>query len=683
MTHLLNFSTGEPHKWAMYYSCFISAPVSYLLISSRTLGKFTDNCSESVKGYLACVLLTICLLIQPGSANLDVLLFGFLFVAVCLYFEKRKNPIGHDRLEISLYFLLCALSWKLAYRFLWWESHPFKEILLHKTLIFFLALLFASFVLYQNIFRKNKPEAILVHRLLSIVSILFFVYLCGRPYVLDGGLLHHQSFYVGPIALLKQGGLLLWDIPSQYGFLNIYLASKVNIGSTWQSFMILIKFFIFSSSIILYFYMRRFFKTISGHIFSTIVAAFGIFCWAGYIATMVGPFRLPSVGAFRFIWCYVLITICYFLCSSDYQSKIKKWSWLYALGTCVWIVSVFWSVESAIYNSLIWLTFNFVRSYVRIEKISVSIFFNKVIAQTCLLLIFPTAAFLFFSCAYFIMNSHVPDWHCFTEYATAYQDGFGALPITPQGAVWSLLSIFVLGTIVTILSIRSRSAFSPLMASSLALMWALASYFTSRSHENNISNLMPLIIVFVVSILIVASQLNLSRPFLISLFLIMVPFFQVIVEAPLTTPLFLEIFANGDHIDYLGKKLDQEIPPQSTSLDDLDKLHKFKESLGIQSGDPSVLLSTTTEMLPDTLILPEYWLPIAPEAEFEILRPQRQEQYLDRFSIRKMVGGWLFHLTNDPNKYESIYKLLEKKYTLIEKKSDGEWIAERFEYKRN
>jgi len=36
----------------------------------------------------------------------------------------------------------------------------------------------------------------------------------------DGTFLH-QSVYVGPAELVRQGGWLYWDVPSQYGFLSI------------------------------------------------------------------------------------------------------------------------------------------------------------------------------------------------------------------------------------------------------------------------------------------------------------------------------------------------------------------------------------------------------------------------------------------------------------------------------
>ena len=38
---------------------------------------------------------------------------------------------------------------------------------------------------------------------------------------LKGGFFHHWQPYTGVLSMINQGGYLLWDVPSQYGFLSL------------------------------------------------------------------------------------------------------------------------------------------------------------------------------------------------------------------------------------------------------------------------------------------------------------------------------------------------------------------------------------------------------------------------------------------------------------------------------
>ena len=46
--------------------------------------------------------------------------------------------------------------------------------------------------------------------------------------------MHHWQTYVGPVELMLQGGYLLWDTPSQYGFLNTIFIYLMPFDDPWM-----------------------------------------------------------------------------------------------------------------------------------------------------------------------------------------------------------------------------------------------------------------------------------------------------------------------------------------------------------------------------------------------------------------------------------------------------------------
>jgi hypothetical protein len=62
--------------------------------------------------------------------------------------------------------------------------------------------------------------------------------------------------FVGPAELVRQGGWLLWDVPSHYGFLNTLVVAAVPVQSAWQA-MHLVNGFLLACSAALVFFLLR------------------------------------------------------------------------------------------------------------------------------------------------------------------------------------------------------------------------------------------------------------------------------------------------------------------------------------------------------------------------------------------------------------------------------------------
>ena len=112
---------------------------------------------------------------------------------------------------------------------------------------------------------------------------------------------HHWSFFLGPVYTVLDGGHLLWDVPSQYGFLNILSVvalSRVS-GLSPEIAMCHLLVLFEALSLIVTFYIFRFRLGLSTFVAAAVATVFH-FCLPGWIEMYSGPAYIPSSSAFRF-----------------------------------------------------------------------------------------------------------------------------------------------------------------------------------------------------------------------------------------------------------------------------------------------------------------------------------------------------------------------------------------------
>jgi len=677
LTNFLHKGVGEAHETMLYLTCLLSVPICYAVCFNKKVSIFVESLSKKQFTLIALSSISVVatariIMLHPYVLMLAALSFGLSLLSI----KKVSPQIRGSLILFFLCFALSCISWDLANKLNWWCSSNYFKILFHKNFILILPLLLVITLICFKSLADSPRQRAPSEKILYFTSVLFIFYLCGRPYLIDGAFLHHQSFYVGPIELVKQGGSLLWDVPSQYGLLNIYLSSKINLGTTWQTFLVINKLFVLSEALILFIIISYIFRGVTGLLFSLLLTCAAIFCWSGYIENMAGPFPYPSVGAFRFIWCFVAIALNFIFVQLDNTDKRA----LTACGTAIWTLSVFWSIESAIYVSAIWLSFYFTRQLCAHKKITTINLLHSSI-KTLRLFVLPFIVFITISVIYYFRLGHYPDWFCYIEYALAYSNGFGSMPINPHGGVSLLIAIFLAGTIITCLCIRERSKHAPFMASALAGFWVVASYFVSRSHENNIANLMPFIVFLSSATLYSTHQITKNSNYKTLLNLFFIPIFFVIIEIPLAHKNLAFIFPTFSNLDYLGKNiLTRNVLDQNTAI--VNEIPKIKDDLKIPITAPFIFIGSTLPYLPNTIIRHTFWLPVAPYAQLIILSKKRQITYLNRFIRRAHSrGGWLMHSKALPSS-NPIQKILDTKFKLLETKFYNNWTFEFFEYQK-
>lgn len=343
----------------------------------------------------------------------------------------------------------------------------------------------------------------------------------------------HWAYYVGPAETVRNGGALLWDTPSQYGFLNILPVSVLPISSIWQSFYVTQSIFLVVSSLLV---VRTIIALHETNVLTGLGVLLSLIAFFFSDPALIGPQLYPSSSAMRFFPCYLLLAL---------VIKPFRISWL---GKTVeitprfaWIISLFWSVETAFYCTCACV------SLLLAQGRTIDLADDRKSYWLCarlfvIWLIFAVAAFFGISALYLVIYGHIPDWTMYWMHVIGYGAGYGAsnIPLRLGGALFFLILLFVSSLIALTGSyrVKTESVVSTRIATCAGLLWGVSSYYVGRPVFNNVLALAPILVLC--SLTIIYSGLRSPlRPFLSPLQATFVPFSLMLLVATLgNTPFY-------------------------------------------------------------------------------------------------------------------------------------------------
>jgi hypothetical protein len=631
---------------------------------------------------------------------------------ICLAYLPVSSTFGRGtrlakQVSLGLVSLaLIALSWAVAPRLLWWM--PWWEWVGQSpyTMVVF-PLSFALVLLNMLHLGEASPPPRAPRRWIGVLLALVVLALARMSFGFPGmwadwddtvpnlpeepliGVEVHQHWgvYVGPAALVRQGGWLLWDVPSQYGFLSILTVAAVPVANVWQALYLVNGLLIFLSAAFLFLVLRSLRPGLLNYGFALLVTLAAALLLPGNAAQLTGPMVYPSMGPLRFFWCYALLAILWWEYRTERGSRDQRRAlWL---GCGAWLAGALWSSESLVYCCVIWIPAFVV---IVLQRVAVGRTIGSGIRAAalpffswCLLPVGLLLTTLGFLTAYYRLRlGHGPDWRAFFDYALAWTGGFLNGEIDPDGAVWILVFAFCL--ISTAIAIVVRHGLLvrplPLLAGAWAALWATSSYFVVQSHPTLASTLTPLFCVGLGLVLYLLGQRRwAARPF----FLIrmgLVPVFTVVLTASFGNQAGVRhqmAALQEGYIRHLAQRL-PVLPASPVSL--LEGAH-------VRPEDPILFFDWTQGLLPlrpgedaagSTLAgAPRTWLPVAPAILLLPLPTDRQACYLSRFAERVHQGGWLLE-----SRATSLPPYLEEglqAYTTVKEFENADWRLRWFEPK--
>jgi hypothetical protein len=670
--HLQN----EAYEWAIYLTLGTIYPALLLIFSTPKLFSRTEAIpAENIKLALGLFLLVFSVAFVINQHQYTAFTLAIAHLSLMLI-SLRKTGRQIKPGSMLIVFLVVVIAWTISARLLWWSSFGawfFDTDSRVEVVYRFLVCLLSLLLVYFNLTFTWKEEArsrSSFRWAANLAAILIIGVASVRSDQLFNAMSYsHWGVVVGPAEMVRQGGWLFWDVPSQYGFLNILLVAILPVKSVWQSTYIINSALLFMSALFLFFLLRALRPGLVNFCFALFTTLAAVFLIAGWPPALLGPQVFPSLGPFRFICCYALLLVLLW----DFQRGGEESSWrIPMVGSVVWLIGTLWSSESAVYCAAIWLP-----AYALIilrktsspqpERKTESSRTRTVIFRALIPPVMLAGALGLITVYYLVGLGHAPDWQGFYEYSLAFTGGFLSIPMDVSGPVWVIFLVFcALSTLVVYFLRRGlRHRAMSLIAGTWGALWSISSYFVSRSHPNNATVLAPMLCLAIGVILYLLAVHKERDPWAALIRMSLVPVLTVLLTATFGNASFLRLYLSSPKVGYEGD-INSHLPRLDPSL-----LELFREAQ-IRPSDPliySAIRFKAVEPAADGLkhdggVMPpawpmsdgeafasyKTWLPTMPFVLFDPLPEVRKQVYMARFAERRHLSGWLIQ-----NKKEAPY----------------------------
>jgi hypothetical protein len=540
----------------------------------------------------------------------------------------------------------------------------------------------------------------LANSIAVIVLALASLRCCDMPR--DGWGFHHWGVWVSPSEVVRQGGWLLWEVPSQYGFLSALVVAWLPIDNIWQALYTVNCAMQFFVATLLFFVLRWARPGLLNWGFAFLAAMAAVFFVPGIAGSSMGPSETPSTGAMRYGWCFALVAVALW----DYRTsgaggprRTILWT-----GSLTWLCGCLWSCESSIFCTAIWAPTYGSMLWRRVRGQSAAPGRTAWLSPaTWLWAALPPALFVAAVGAivayYRLFLGEDPDWRVFADYCMARS--FFSLPLSPGGIVLVLVLLaWGLATVAAqVLEQNGPGRALTLSIAVAAALWAGNLYFVvSRSHELNGISGAPYYCLAAGTLLYLV-----ARPPMFGRLSSLVVSGVLPVMVAMITVGFGNADGVADALDAvpMGYRTDFDnalptIEPAALELiraakvnadDPLAYIEWNASHLGVrlvarESATPrsgtehTVWVEANSPLAPvaKRVVSQETWLPMT---SVDILRPltiERQQLYVKRYLQRRRVSGWLLvsrALTDDQISW--LYQELEQTHVRGRTLENAQW----------
>jgi hypothetical protein len=669
----------ETVEWGVYMSMLVGYPLTCIVIALVLPRILRGQAATIVKSFaiLAAVALGISYLIDGRLILAAVALAPAIATALLApgaYRILSERPL--DRIiPLGVIVLVALIAWMCAGGMVYWTraSSWFLGSPLRVA-----AIVIATIAAITGLPRFGESLEVkaapgLAFRIASAFLLLLLIVFSFRTNPMVE--FYHWSFWVGPIEQLRQGGWLLRDTPSQYGFLSILIPTALP-GSAWISFWYYQAAIYAIVGVLMYIIFRRLRGGV-GNLLLAFLAVFSTLFFRPRTASLILPAQMtPSGGPVRFLWCFVLLGWL-LLVFREAKGRRDAGAGFPLIGHIIWLSSVAWSFEAAIYSSAIWFsafTVHLVQrsSAERSEGKSRAAVAMGIARSVAIPIVMMIGLYAIVWIIYKAALGIAPDLDGYSEFGLLYSRGFGALPIETNGAIWYLLLVFfIASTVVVKFLVEDWRDFRLVVAAGVwGGVWSLASYFVSRSHPVNLLSITPGLL-FAIAVVMIVIRHSARRTWHGYVRAAAVPVFAIPIAMTIGHP-----GLGGD------LKTNQLAPHRFT--DQVPFMDPALESLlrenGARPGDPIVRIVDGRLMMPawrgedgKRIVSDRSWLP-KPYEIIGSLPPARRQVYLER-SAQNGLGGWLVHnRVNTIANFDERFAEIQRTHSPVRRYERGDWI---------
>ncbi len=339
------------------------------------------------------------------------------------------------------------------------------------ALIFLTLFIILALVVFNE--RKINPK---LYYIFSVTVIIFLSFGVNSTNAYD------YAYFAGPINDLLSGKYLLYNSPSQYGFLSI-----IGLSLPFRFFSLSLFNMVLLNAIgvtlgfgLIFWLMQYIFRS---KLFSLVLIISIIFF--NYNVQILTRGDFPQTNFLRFGWWVILGLI--LVAREKLSSKYSFWLDLLSLGIVA--ISFFWVIDNGVYVLMAYLSYKILNN---LEK-----GFKATVSNTLLLIvkIFGAIAILFLLINLIYKILMVPiNWNHYISDSQYYLGGFGLMPLPNTWWHWLIIAVYLL-TLIYLISIKrfakSGKLAKPQKLLSYILFYGIfqLTYFMGRSHVNNLHHI--------------------------------------------------------------------------------------------------------------------------------------------------------------------------------------------------
>jgi hypothetical protein len=493
----------------------------------------------------------------------------------------------------------------------------------------------------------NRLENLLAVVVLALVSFRSNQFAGDFPAGFDGDYMayYHWNPLVSTIDCVRQGGWLLWDVPSQYGFLNMWIFAGIPSHSAWQALYLGNGAILFGSAALLYFALRTLGRGFLNWCFALATTVGPGLLLPGLSRDFTGPQIWPHNGALRFLGVYALLGVLlwdFYRFTRHRGSRLTLW-----LGNAAWLFGVLWSFDSAVMCTMIWLpaySLLLWRDAVTLvpkgRRLGPRILYvMKWLLLPGLLLVLAVGTLTAY---YFLVLGHAPDWYAFVEFAFAWASKYPGWSSDSVGPWIGFVIACAVATAALYLVSNKRVESLGLVWGAWGAFWCVFSYAATHCDHFNVTCLTPLTCLIAALVLhLLARERSAGKlTYLVKTGLI--PVFAVLLAAA---------FGRLELIPKVARDLRVGSAPLEAALPVMDDAAlTFLEATPPEKGvslilwnDPLLLAEHQRRVAAqDGQAQPHDWVPLLNlEVAADVLPEERLRAYLQRWVGRVRGAGYL------------------------------------------
>jgi len=289
---------------------------------------------------------------------------------------------------------------------------------------------------------------------------------------------YHVGYFTGVVQTIRDGGLLLWDTPSQYGFLSLLLPAILPRTSAMSSFLWFQALLLGAVGVLGLAAIRHAAQTrrwLLGGVVFLLLLNFAD-------PELIGPQPFPSSSVMRFGPSAILLA--WLTLRPRRVATVRRWI---IISAVIVTMGVLWSFESAYYCVLILVG-------MVLREVSAEDRWAWPSIETRQILIASaagvTGVILLYSFVVYLRVSEFPTWTWYVLASSRYAAGHGALPTDLFGVIW----VPLLGVIAVLaMTLTTQQIVTQYAGASIGAMCGWLTYYFGRSHSSNVMVIFPLL----------------------------------------------------------------------------------------------------------------------------------------------------------------------------------------------